>query len=142
MDGYELVELLRSNTETATLPVIFVSAIFSDEYHHRKGYEAGAVDFLSKPFTPEILLSKIKIFVELYQQRRALQQANVILSKRAVQLKTSSQVGQQVTSILELDELFKAVVKSIQSQFGYYFVGIWLLNDQIGHLARASMAGQ
>ncbi len=130
MDGYELVELLRSNTETAALPVIFVSAIFSDEYHHRKGYEAGAVDFLSKPFTPEILLSKIKIFVELYQQRRALQQANVILSKRAIQLKTSSQVGQQVTSILELDELFKAVVKSIQSQFGYYFVGIWLLNDR------------
>jgi signal transduction histidine kinase/DNA-binding response OmpR family regulator len=130
MDGYELVELLRSNSETATLPVIFVSAIFSDEYHHRKGYEAGAVDFMSKPFTPEILLSKVKIFVELYQQRRALQQANVILSKRAVQLKTSSQVGQQVTSILELDELFKAVVKSIQSQFGYYFVGIWLLNDR------------
>jgi signal transduction histidine kinase len=76
------------------------------------------------------LLSKVKIFVELYQQRRALQQANVILSKRAVQLKTSSQVGQQVTSILELDELFKAVVKSIQTQFGYYFVGIWLLNDR------------
>lgn len=130
MDGYELVELLRSNEETATLPVIFVSAIFSDEYHHRKGYEAGAVDFMSKPFTPEILLSKVKIFMELYQQRRALQQANVILSKRAVQLKTSSQVGQQVTSILELDELFKAVVKSIQTQFGYYFVGIWLLNDR------------
>src|SRR3974377_634702 len=40
MDGYELVELLRSNEETAVLPVIFVSAIFSDEYHHCKGYEA------------------------------------------------------------------------------------------------------
>ena len=130
MDGYELVELLRSNEDTATLPVIFVSAIFSDEYHHRKGYEAGAVDFMSKPFTPEILLSKIKIFMELYQQRRALQQANVVLSKRAIQLKTSSQVSQQVTSILELDELLKAVVKSIQSQFGHYFVGIWLLNDR------------
>ncbi len=130
MDGYELVELLRSNAETATLPVIFVSAIFSDEYHHRKGYEAGAVDFMSKPFMPEILLSKVKIFMELYQQRRALQQANVILSKRAVQLKTSSEVGQQVTSILELDELFRAVVKSIQARFGYSFVGIWLLNDR------------
>jgi signal transduction histidine kinase/FixJ family two-component response regulator len=130
MDGYELVELLRSNAETAVLPVIFVSAIFSDEYHHRKGYEAGAVDFMSKPFTPEILLSKVKIFMELYQQRRALQQANTILSKRAVQLKISNQVGQQVTSILEPDRLFNAVVKSIQSQFGYYFVGIWLLNDR------------
>lgn len=74
MDGYELVELLRSNAGTATLPVIFVSAIYSDEYHHRKGYEAGAVDFMSKPFVPEILLSKVKIFIDLYQQRQALEE--------------------------------------------------------------------
>ncbi len=95
MDGYQLVTLLRSNADTATLPVIFVSAIYSDEYHHRKGYEAGAVDFLSKPFMPEILLSKVKVFVDLFRQRRALeeeiqrrrqaeealQEANVALSK-------------------------------------------------------------
>ena len=73
MDGYELVELLRGNESTATLPIIFVSAVYSDEYHHRKGYDAGAVDFISKPFIPEILLSKIKIFVDLYQQRHQLQ---------------------------------------------------------------------
>ncbi|MBN1657541.1 MAG: hybrid sensor histidine kinase/response regulator [Anaerolineae bacterium] len=73
MDGYELVELLRGNESTASLPVIFVSAIFSDEYHHRKGYDAGAVDFLSKPFVPEILISKVKVFIDLYHQRRKLQ---------------------------------------------------------------------
>lgn len=73
MDGYELAELLRGNASTATLPIIFVSAIYSDEYHHRKGYDAGAVDFLSKPFVPEILLSKVKIFLALYDQRRQLQ---------------------------------------------------------------------
>jgi DNA-binding response OmpR family regulator len=150
MDGYELVDLWRGNTSTASLPVIFVSAIYSDEYHHRKGYDAGAVDFLSKPFTPEILLSKVKVFLDLYHQRvklqevvdqlntknealikvtGELQEANVALSKRAVQLEASNQVGQQVTSILELDELLAAVVESIQTKFGYYFVGVWLLNE-------------
>jgi signal transduction histidine kinase len=74
MDGYEFVELLRSNEGTATLPIIFMSAIFSDDYHHRKGYEAGAVDFMSKPFVPEILLSKVKVFIDLYQQRQALEE--------------------------------------------------------------------
>ena len=69
MDGYELVELLRGNPDTAHLPIIFVSAIYSDEYHHRKGYDAGAVDFLSKPFVPEILLSKVAVFLDLYEQR-------------------------------------------------------------------------
>ncbi len=88
MDGYELVELLRGNENTETLPVIFVSAIYSDEYHHRKGYDAGAVDFLSKPFNPDILLSKVRVFLELYHQRLKLQdmvnqlaEANKTLSK-------------------------------------------------------------
>jgi len=74
MDGYELVELWRGNESTTSLPVIFVSAIFSDEYHHRKGYDAGAVDFLSKPFTPEILLSKVRVFLDLYRQRARLEE--------------------------------------------------------------------
>jgi len=74
MDGYELVELVRGNQSTANLPIIFVSAIFSDDYHHRKGYDAGAVDFLSKPFVPEILLSKVKVFLALYAQRIKLDQ--------------------------------------------------------------------
>jgi CheY-like chemotaxis protein len=73
MDGYELAELMRGNESTATLPIIFVSAIYSDEYHHRRGYDAGAVDFMSKPFNPDILISKVKVFIDLYNQRSKLQ---------------------------------------------------------------------
>jgi DNA-binding response OmpR family regulator len=136
MDGYELVELMRGNEVTASLPVIFVSAIFSDEYHHRKGYDSGAVDFMSKPFIPEILLSKVKVFIELYIQRKRLQdvvnelnRANLTLTRRAMQLETSNKIGQQVTSILDLKELLPQILKIIQSQFNYTFVSIWLLND-------------
>lgn len=56
-----------------------------------------------------------------------LQRANEGLARRALQLETSSQVGQQVTSILELDDLLAQVVGLIKERFGYYFVGIWLL---------------
>ncbi len=73
MDGYELVELIRSNMNTSALPVIFVSAIYSDEYHYRKGYDAGAVDFLSKPVNTDILISKVKVFIQLWQQKIELQ---------------------------------------------------------------------
>jgi putative two-component system response regulator len=54
------------------MPIIFLSAMYSDEYHHRKGYDAGAVDFLSKPYIPEILLSKVRVFINLYEQRLQL----------------------------------------------------------------------
>lgn len=74
MDGYELVELLHSNYTTQHLPVIFVSAIYSDEYHYLKGYETGAVDFLAKPFKPEILLGKVQVFLALYRQKVKLQE--------------------------------------------------------------------
>lgn len=62
------------------------------------------------------------------ERTAALQKANLALSQRAVQLETSNQVGQQATSILGLDELLPKVVELIQTQFGYYFVGVWLLN--------------
>ncbi|MBN1139073.1 MAG: response regulator [Anaerolineae bacterium] len=137
MDGYELVSLLRSNTVTANLPVIFVSAIFSDEYHHRRGYEAGAVDFMSKPFSPDILLSKVKIFLQIYhqraeleQQRAKLEQANRALSKRTVELETGSRVGRHANSILDLEVLLPEVVLLMQTMFNYYFVGIWLAEEE------------
>lgn len=136
MDGYELVELMRGNELTAALPVIFVSAIFSDEYHHRKGYDSGAVDFMSKPFIPEILLSKVKVFIELYSQRKKLQhlveelnRANVKLTRRTMQLETSTKIGQQITSILELKKLLPQILTIIQSQFGFTYASIWLAND-------------
>ncbi len=137
MDGYELVEFMRSNQATASLPVIFVSAIFSDEYHHRKGYESGAVDFLSKPFIPEILLSKVRVFIELYEQRQNLQQtleelnrSNVTLMRRNAQIEASVKVGQQITSILNLSELLPQVVSIIQMQYRFSLVSIWLVDEK------------
>jgi CheY-like chemotaxis protein len=137
MDGYELVEFMRSNQATAALPVIFVSAIFSDEYHHRKGYESGAVDFMSKPFVPEILLSKVRVFIELYEQRQNLQQlldelnrSNVTLMRRNAQIEASVKVGQQITSILNLSELLPQVVLILQLQYRFSLVSIWLIDEK------------
>jgi len=76
MDGYELVSLLHDYEETAALPVIFVSAIFADAYNYQKGHAVGAVDFLSKPFQPDILLGKVQVFLRLYEQQQQLQQLN------------------------------------------------------------------
>ncbi len=147
MDGYELVELLRGNESTALLPVIFVSAIFSDEYHHRRAYDAGAVDFISKPFVPEILLSKIRVFLELYSRQNQLRevvtrfdQANQALSRHALQLQIGAQVSGQITSILSLDTLLDEVARLIQTRFDYYFVGIWLLDETREHVVL--MVGQ
>ncbi len=69
MDGYELAEFLRQGNKTSTLPIIFVSAVYSDDLHVFKGYESGAVDFLPKPFNPRQLLAKVDVFLKLHQQK-------------------------------------------------------------------------
>ena len=73
MNGFELAEHLRSDDTTKLLPVIFVTALQSDEQHLFCGYEAGGVDYIIKPYNPQILLAKVRIFLELDRQRQELQ---------------------------------------------------------------------
>ena len=73
MDGYELAEFLRSEEKTKEMPIIFVSAVYSSEHHVFKGYDAGAVDFLVKPYNPKVLLSKVNVFLTLDRQKKMLQ---------------------------------------------------------------------
>ncbi len=72
MDGFDLALLLRGQEETSHLPIIFLSAAYSDFSHVFKGYESGAVDYLVKPYDPDILCGKVKIFLELDRHRNRL----------------------------------------------------------------------
>jgi PAS domain S-box-containing protein len=73
MDGFETVSLMRSAEATRHLPVIFVSAIYREDFHVVKGLESGAVDFITKPINPDILKGKIRVFLELYRQKQQLE---------------------------------------------------------------------
>ena len=74
MDGFETASLLHSNKQTASIPIIFVTAINKDETYVSKGYQAGAVDYLPKPINPEFLVGKVQVFLQLEQQRMELEQ--------------------------------------------------------------------
>ena len=73
MDGYELAEIMLGDPATASTPIIFVTAAYSDEAHQFKGYSAGAVDYLVKPYDPAILLSKVRVFIELARHKSDLE---------------------------------------------------------------------
>jgi signal transduction histidine kinase len=86
MDGYELASILREEEKTAHLPFIFISAVYTDHLNIFKGYENGAFSFITKPFQPEILINKVKFFIEKYQQEVALSQLNEDLRKKNIEL--------------------------------------------------------
>ena len=81
VSGFELAERMRSNDQTRTVPIIFITGNARDPSRTFLGYEAGAVDFLTKPVEPHVLESKVKVFVDLYQQRRKLSERNAELER-------------------------------------------------------------
>lgn len=72
MDGFELAELMRGMERTRRVPIIFVTAATPEPGRMFRGYEAGAVDFLFKPIDPQLLQSKVGVFIELCRQRQQL----------------------------------------------------------------------
>lgn len=86
MNGFEVAELMRISERTRDIPIIFVTAINKEQQYIFKGYEMGAVDYLFKPVEPEILRSKVKIFMELYHQKTLLKKQAIILEKKIQEL--------------------------------------------------------
>src|SRR5476651_2446259 len=70
MDGYETAELIYQRDKLKQIPIIFITAHDYEEAAMFKGYKAGAVDFIRKPFNPEMLRSKVAVFAELYEKNR------------------------------------------------------------------------
>ncbi|MEW6088017.1 MAG: diguanylate cyclase [bacterium] len=80
MDGFETAKLMRGIDKTKHIPIIFVTAINKDQKYVFRGYESGAVDYIFKPLDPDILKSKVNVFVELYRQKNRLEEINLELS--------------------------------------------------------------
>lgn len=79
MDGLELARLIKGRRRTRHVPILFLTAHLMDEKDVLRGYQAGAVDYLTKPLDPEILRAKINIFADLARSSQALRETNAQL---------------------------------------------------------------
>jgi CheY-like chemotaxis protein len=82
MDGFETASHIKRRERTRDIPIIFLTAINREPQHAFRGYSAGAVDYLAKPFDPWVLRAKVSVFVELYLKNRQLrEQAEMLRSQ-------------------------------------------------------------
>jgi CheY-like chemotaxis protein len=72
MDGFETATHIKQRERTRDIPILFLTAIDGEAHQAFRGYAAGAVDYLPKPFDPWVLRAKVTVFVELYERRREL----------------------------------------------------------------------
>jgi len=84
LDGYEVAELIRARERSRAVPIIFLTAIHRDQRLVARAYTVGAVDYILKPIDPEILRSKVAVFIELYQKGQ-------IISRQAEELRRATE---------------------------------------------------
>ena len=127
MNGFETAELIRRRKRSEHVPIIFVSAIDQTQNHALKGYSLGAVDYLPTPATPEVLRSKVAVFIELFKktqevgrQEQALRALNAQLeqrvAERTAELQRSNEELQQFAYVVshDLQEPLRVVANYVQ----------------------------
>jgi two-component system, sensor histidine kinase and response regulator len=89
MDGFETAALIRQRERSRLTPIIFLTALGRSSEHMLRGYDLGAVDYMSKPFVPEILRSKVSVFVELHRKSALLARQSALLEQRNAELQAA-----------------------------------------------------
>ena len=79
IDGFETAKYLRSNAKTKNIPSIFLTAIFKDDEFQEKGFEIGAVDYLTKPIQNNQFINKINLYIQLILKNKELEEKNLYL---------------------------------------------------------------
>src|SRR6202790_3961507 len=125
VDGFELAEIIRQHPRFQKTAIIFVSAVHLTDLDRLKGYQQGAVDYLSVPIVPEVLRAKVRVFAELHRKKLQLERLNNELegrvAGRSLELEQKALVLQKLNSDLaqknqELDRIGHTATDNINSR--------------------------
>lgn len=94
MDGFEVAESVASLNKTRDIPIIFLSAVNTNKRFITKGYGSGGVDYVTKPFDPDLLLLKVKTFCRLYEQTRELKKIQAALTDE-IEMRKKTEIALQ-----------------------------------------------
>ncbi len=119
MDGYETAREIKKIEPYRDIPIIFITAIFTENPHIKKGYEAGAIDYFTKPFDPDILRMKVGVY-------SAFRQKNALLKEREARIKESEELllaGRKLSEVLETLPV-GVIIADVEG-------GIFQINDEV-----------
>lgn len=112
MDGFETAAHIKRRERTRDIPIIFLTAINHGPHHTFRGYAAGAVDYISKPFDPWVLRAKVSVFVELYMKNCKLKEQAELLR---LQLAGAGEAREPAGLLAELSARLAAVEEQAEA---------------------------
>jgi PAS domain S-box-containing protein len=118
MDGFQTAELIRARKRSRHTPILFLTGYKNDE-HLFRGYDMGAVDFLFKPIVPEILRSKVGVFVELSRNTMLLRRQADILGKAEQKFRSLLEAAPDAMVISAEDGRISLVNSQVEAIFGF-----------------------
>lgn len=163
MDGFETAARIKKMPACQDIPIIFVTAVYTEDPHIKKGYEVGGIDYFSKPFDPDILRMKIRIYASyrlkadlLKDKERQIRQSEELLrvGRKLSSVLESLPVGVMIADVEgricqvteEVSRIFGSTAPADSDAYGQ-ILGWWddkgrILKDEQGPLARALRLGE
>jgi CheY-like chemotaxis protein len=132
MNGFEVCAMLKSRPRAAPIPVVFISAL-EEVAEKLKGFEAGGVDYVTKPFEPAEVLARVSTQVKLFRMQRELKERNAELQRRNEQLARAHERTERMFLALSsaltgsvIDDTYRIDEKIGEGGFGAVFRGMHL----------------
>lgn len=112
LDGFELASMIRSHPRFQRTAIILISSVMVEDAHRLKGYDSGAMDYVSVPIVPEILRAKVAIFADLHRKTEALERLNQELERRVAERTTEIENAAELLRVSE--QRFRLLVENVQ----------------------------
>ncbi len=117
MDGFETASLIRQRKSFARTPIIFLTS-FGDDAHAARGYELGAVDYIATPVMPEVLRSKVAVFIELFSKTQQVKLQAESLSQRATQLHKLTAAAMAINAAVSTEKTLQVAADTAREIIG------------------------
>lgn len=117
MDGFETASLIRQRASSESTPIIFITS-FGDDMHVSRGYSLGAVDYILAPVVPEVLRTKVSVFLDLDRKTREVERQAERLRQRAAQLHKLAQASLAIHSAMSLDAMLQVITDTARDILG------------------------
>ncbi|KFE66115.1 hypothetical protein DB31_1180 [Hyalangium minutum] len=143
LDGFETASLIKQRERTRNIPIIFLTAYSSDERDVKTGYASGAVDYLQKPFSADVLRSKVAVFIELFRaQQQIRRQAELLRQQEADAREAAHRAAHYIAQLQTLSSRLGEATSVEQVMTALFEKGLAPLGATAGAVCLLDASGQ
>jgi len=137
MDGFETAAQIKARSRTKDIPIIFLTAVDTDEHNAYRGYAAGGADYITKPFDPWVLRAKVQVFVDLWVAGRRLAAQASFLRRQLEDTRAPDVLGELRERLTLVEESLQELRRQLAEDDGSAEASLALLERRVSSMRQA-----